>query len=164
MTTTDGRCKRSRSAARDGGVEAAQRRQQLNWTELRSANWALTRLGSARNCLPFWAPRFSCGSGAQHAFAFLRSLFLFFFFFSAFWSTSFVCFNFSARALQFWSFRNFAYRIRLNFALFLIIDTAALAAVTHTHNNNKKEEGNKKINKPKTHVTYVRSARRTLIK
>lgn len=78
MTTTDGRCKRSRSAARDGGVEAAQRRQQLNWTELRTANWALTRLGSARNCLPFWAPRFSCGSGAQHAFAFVRSLFLLF--------------------------------------------------------------------------------------
>lgn len=36
MTTTDGRCKRSRSAARDGGVEAAQRSAGSNWTEL---NW-----------------------------------------------------------------------------------------------------------------------------
>lgn len=66
-----------------------------------------------------------------------------------FWSTSFVCFNFSAQALQFVEQRRTIVAIcvwnSIEFALFLIIDTAAQAAVTHTHNNNKKEEGNKKL-------------------
>lgn len=140
---------------------------ELSWTELRTVRTAQNWVSVSALAIVFAflrAPRFSCGCDYGYDYDYdyettaalgpntrSRSFFIWFFLLPLFrfWSTSFVCFNFSAQALQFVEQRRTIVAIcvwnSIEFALFLIIDTAAQAAVTHTHNNNKKEEGNKKL-------------------